>query len=80
MDICSQEEASYYINAEGGMDLYDRGDFSQAGITLTFLKSVVRPYDQNCFGFVPHLSIIDVLMFNSPQSVLNMISNDYEEV
>ena len=79
IDICHKEGANDYVNAEGGVELYDKTSFAKCGVELTFLKSHARPYTQYSNEFVPHLSIIDALMFNSPDAVLNMIANDYRE-
>ena len=54
------------MNAIGGMELYDREVFGEQGMDLKFLRS--KPFEYAQFGgnaFVPWLSIIDVLMFNS---------------
>lgn len=53
-----------YINAIGGMELYDRDAFAAEGIDLKFLKMDIVSYKQLKNEFVPYLSIIDVLMFN----------------
>lgn len=53
-----------YINAIGGMELYDRNAFAAEGIELKFLKLDEVAYVQLKNEFVPNLSIIDVLMFN----------------
>lgn len=53
-----------YINAIGGMELYDRDVFAAEGIDLKFLKMGAVSYKQLKNEFVPYLSIIDVLMFN----------------
>lgn len=56
--------ADRYVNAIGGMKLYDRSAFEAAGIELKFLKMDAIEYQQFREPFVPDLSIIDVLMFN----------------
>lgn len=63
LDICKQEGATCYINSSGGVELYERDLFRANGIELRFLKT--QPFIYKQFGgeFVPHLSIIDVLMF-----------------
>jgi len=53
-----------YINAIGGMELYDRNAFAAEGIELKFLNMGDVIYKQLKNDFVPRLSIIDVLMFN----------------
>ena len=49
------------------------------GIELKFLKSDLVPYKQFANDFVPGLSIIDVLMFNSVEEIKRML-NQYELV
>jgi len=62
---CNSFGADTYINPVGGMDLYKKADFAENGINLKFIKAL--PYEYPQFGetFVPWLSVIDVLMFNS---------------
>ena len=62
MDICRQEQASVYVNAPGGRDLYDSADFAARGVQLRFLKPRLDAYAQAAETFIPGLSIIDVLM------------------
>lgn len=62
-----------YINAIGGLELYSSEEFDKNGIELRFLKSEVKPYQQFSDDFVPNLSIIDVLMFNSKEDVRLML-------
>lgn len=62
LDICKREGAAVYINPEGGQGLYDRGTFRDAGIDLKFIAMRPLPYKQRTPGFIPYLSIIDVLM------------------
>lgn len=66
-----------YINAIGGQELYDREEFKREGIELKFLKMNDIKYTQFKNEFVPNLSIIDALMFNSKPDVITML-NDYE--
>jgi hypothetical protein len=51
------------------MELYDKTKFEKEGIKLDFIKSVSSPYIQFKNAFVPWLSVIDVLMFNSPDEI-----------
>jgi hypothetical protein len=77
MQICKARNADTYINAIGGMKLYDKNEFLQNGIKLYFLRANIAEYKQFQHEFVPNLSIIDVLMFNSKERVKEML-NDYE--
>jgi hypothetical protein len=63
--ICRHLGATAYLNAIGGRELYTSRPFAEAGIELAFLQSAPTGYDQLGGPFVPYLSIIDVLMFNS---------------
>ena len=40
LDICRQENATHYINPIGGIELYDKPTFAQAGIELSFSKAL----------------------------------------
>lgn len=64
---------SEYINPIGGVELYDKQEFENNGIKLNFLKANEIKYNQNAETFVPWLSIIDVLMFNSKEEIKNML-------
>lgn len=79
LDMCDKEKADKYVNSEGGRDLYSSRDFESQGVSLTFLTSKPRVYRQQAKSFVPYLSLIDVLMFNHPSEVLDMIAKDYYE-
>jgi len=76
--LCQALEAGTYINAIGGVDLYEKEVFNAYGIELKFIKS--KPFEYVQFGkeFVPWLSIADVLMFNSLDAVREGISSNYE--
>jgi hypothetical protein len=68
-DICRIEGANTYINATGGRELYDKEDFERAGLKLQFIKTHSITYPQLGNEFVPWLSVIDVMMFNSPETI-----------
>ncbi|MDO6758739.1 WbqC family protein [Tamlana sp. 2_MG-2023] len=74
-DICKQERSSHYFNAIGGIALYDKQEFLNESIKLDFLKTGEIKYAQFANTFVPNLSIIDVLMFNSKVDVQKMLLN-----
>ncbi len=79
LNICQQENATRYINPIGGMELYDKPTFVQAGIDLNFIKSKRVEYPQFRNDFIPWLSILDMLMFNDVATVKTML-NEYELV
>lgn len=78
LGICDVMGADTYINMIGGLELYDRDIFRSRNIDLFFIKSLEFEYPQFCSDFVPWLSILDVLMFNSPETVHTTIYSQYE--
>lgn len=75
--ICKHLGAEIYINPIGGIELYNKDDFKHQGIELKFLKTKDIIYKQFDNEFVPNLSIIDVMMFNSKDEIKKML-NEYE--
>lgn len=77
---CEYMGATTYINAIGGMGLYSKSAFNEKNIELKFISS--KPFEYPQFGdaFVPWLSIIDVMMFNSPERVRAVARDGYELV
>jgi hypothetical protein len=75
IDICKKEFATTYINAIGGQELYSEETFSKEGIDLRFLKPGDILYTQLEHAFIPHLSIIDVMMFNSKEEIGGYLKN-----
>ena len=71
--ICKNRNADTYINSIGGIDLYDKNEFKKYGIELKFHKMQDIIYKQFNNDFVPSLSIIDVMMFNSPNEIKKML-------
>lgn len=76
--LCVATGANTYVNAIGGMALYSEETFREKGIELKFIRS--RPFEYPQFGdaFVPWLSIIDVMMFNSSDTIKTGISTNYD--
>lgn len=75
VEICKRNNATMYINAIGGADLYEKNFFKNYAIELAFIKPKPIIYNQFKNDFVPWLSIIDVLMFNSIQEVQIMLNH-----
>ena len=76
--ICEVVGATHYVNSIGGEQLYAKPDFATRGIALQFLKPRAIEYPQFGGGFVPWLSIIDVLMFNSLEVVRGHVGRAYD--
>jgi hypothetical protein len=62
LGLCRHEGAAAYLNLPGGRTLYDPLRFRDAGMELRFLVPRERPYAQLGGGWIPWLSIIDLLM------------------
>lgn len=75
LEICKRNKAKDYINAAGGKILYTKEEFLKNGLNLFFLEPQTPPYKQFNNEFKPNLSIIDVLMFNSKDTVKKMLNN-----
>jgi hypothetical protein len=75
--ICQALDTKTYINAIGGVNLYSKESFADKAIELKFIKSKPIEYKQFDNEFVPWLSIMDVLMFNSIDKV-RLFLQEYE--
>lgn len=73
IDICKKLHAHRYINAIGGQALYDKDVFRKNDLELSFIKTNLLEYKQFQNDFVPYLSIIDILMFNSKEEIMQML-------
>ena len=73
-DVCRVLGGKEYINSIGGTELYDFEEFRENGIELAFLKSDDIVYPQFGGEFVPSLSILDVMMFNSVPEIQDMLN------
>jgi len=74
LDICAHEKATHYINAIGGRELYESDAFASKGIELRFLRSQLPVYSQFNHEFIPALSILDVMMFNSVDAIRALLA------
>ncbi|MEI6555340.1 MAG: WbqC family protein [Paludibacter sp.] len=75
LSICKIMGTTEYYNAIGGVELYNKADFEHENIQLHFLKTNFTAYPQFKNEFIPGLSILDVLMFNSKDKVNLMLDN-----
>jgi hypothetical protein len=73
IDICRRLRATRYVNPIGGTKLYQASRFARDGIELGFLRSTVPAYPQFAEEPVTCLSMIDVLMFNTPQAIRELM-------
>ena len=74
LEIASLLKSTDYINAIDGQKFYDKERFSQENIQLNFLDTEITEYKQFENEFESHLSIVDILMFNSIEDINNILS------
>lgn len=75
LDICKSRGYNEYINAIGGTELYNKDEFAAEGIKLSFLR--MNPdivYYQGKGDFLPGLSILDVMMYNSKAEIAELLN------
>jgi hypothetical protein len=72
--ICRALHATHYINPIGGQELYHRDDFEREGLALSFLQTRPVHYQQFHHDYIPNLSIIDAMMFNSKKQIQAMLT------
>ncbi|MEI8136311.1 MAG: WbqC family protein, partial [Bacteroidota bacterium] len=75
LKICKAENASVFINAIGGKELYNKEEFKSYGIELLFVESKPYQYKQFSKEFISGLSIIDVLMHNGKRGTNELLNN-----
>ncbi len=73
--ICHALKADEYINPIGGLELYNKNEFQKEGISLSFLKSRALEYESFGYTAIPHMSILDVLMFNSRFATIEYLNH-----
>ncbi len=67
--------ADEYINPPGGREFFDPDKYKRSNIKLSFLEIALVEYSQRRSSFENGLSIIDVMMFNSPDEINAMLNN-----
>jgi len=72
--ICKKFGEDQYINTIGGQELYTKKYFDNNQIDLSFIKTLDFEYKQFNHQFIPFLSVIDVLMFNSKNNTKEMLT------
>lgn len=72
--ICEALGANSYTNATGGIELYSKDTFKAKDIDLEFIHSGHIEYQLFGAEFVPMLSIIDIMMFNSHEIIQKQLT------
>lgn len=79
LEISKAQKATSYLNPCSGYEIFDEDKYKSNGISLGFIKSNLTPYKQSWReNFTPGLSIIDVMMFNSKDTIIKLLSNDFK--
>lgn len=73
LEICSQLGAGRYLNPASGQTLFNPDHFAQRGLELHMAKPTEFAYPTGYYNYQPHLSILDVLMWNSPETVAQAV-------
>lgn len=74
VEITTNFGGRIYVNSPGGMALYEKEYFQSKGIELSFIKMRNVSYKQSAHEYVPNLSMIDVVMWNSKPDVIKYLS------
>lgn len=77
LEICKRLKTDEYINLIGGRSLYRKEEFGGNNIKLSFIRTKDIQYKQFKNGFVPNLSLIDILMFCSVDEMCYLLK-EYE--
>jgi len=80
LEISSMLGANRYINPAGGQDIFDPAKFIARGIALDFAQAGELVYNTAPYQYEPYLSILDVLMWNSPTVVADAVCNGVEMI
>jgi hypothetical protein len=73
LHICQELGYDHYLNPIMGKSFYNREKYEANGVKLNFLRMKEVPYNQHIETFIPDLSIIDVMMFNDPEDINDML-------
>lgn len=74
VNISKSLGSSEYVNSPGGKSLYSKDYFLKHGIKLNFIEMGEYQYNQNSNVFLPNLSMIDILMWNSKNEVVELLN------
>jgi len=77
--LCQTLKASHYLTGDASMDYLCQDDFDRLGIVLEMQNYRHPSYHQRYPGFVPYLSIID-LLFNEGELSLAILSGTTQKI
>lgn len=73
LNICKSLNIDHYVNPILGKQFYNTEKYDEGGIKINFLQWRSTPYNQFNKNFIEGLSILDAMMFNSPEDILKML-------
>ena len=72
-EICQLLGATRYINPSSGQHIFDPAEFTSRSVSLHFAQFKEFVYSVTPYQFEPNLSVLDVLMWNSPTVVTEAV-------
>ena len=79
--ISKELGANCYINPHGGYEIFDEKKYEENGVDISFIKPKLSTYKQSWRkGFMPGLSILDVMMFNGIKEINKMLVSDFDSL
>lgn len=79
IDITKRLNGKAYLNPQNGKSLYSKPYFKENEIDLFFILPELKEYTQFKHPFVAGLSIIDLMMFNSKETIQYYLTNYHLE-
>lgn len=80
LELSSLMGAQRYINLPGGREIFVTREWEQRGIELRFIAPSSFIYSTAPYNFEENLSILDVLMWNAPDTVTRYIRDQTQVV
>lgn len=79
LEICQHVGANTYLSGPYGRDYLDVQLFQKSGIRVKFHDYIHPTYKQHGAGFIPYLSIID-LLFNEGRNAIDIITAKKDQI
>lgn len=74
--ICQQLGASEYVNPLGGKEIFNVANFERRDVALYFAEFSEFKYTTKPYQYEPHLSILDVMMWNASDDIRNALKGN----
>lgn len=80
LEISAAMGAREYINPPGGRDIFRPEEFQARNIRLGFTRTPDFTFPTPGYDFIPYLSILDTLMWNSPEDITRYFEKTKETI